>query len=140
MSKRNGQHTNGKHSLTHSNSNEDEESKATPLSTVERPRKDVSTIARRRLSDLDVYPGSKIYPEILKEHFLLEGRLKEDTALRIIREASAILKKENTVLDLQAPLTICGDIHGQFYDLVHLFDVGGPLPDIKYLFLGEKSD
>ncbi len=41
-----------------------------------------------------------------------------------------------TVLLQKCPVTVCGDIHGQFHDLMELFKIGGPNPDTNYLFMG----
>lgn len=48
--------------------------------------------------------------------------------------------RESNVVHVQAPVTVVGDIHGQFYDLIEIFKIGGWCPDTNYLFLGKKKD
>ena len=48
----------------------------------------------------------------------------------------AIVRNEDNVESVRCPVTVCGDIHGQFYDLMELFRIGGDLPDTNYLFMG----
>ncbi|KAF4695321.1 CAAX prenyl protease 1 [Perkinsus olseni] len=51
-----------------------------------------------------------------------------------------ILEEESNVLQLQPPVTVVGDVHGQFHDVIELLTVGGPVPDVNYLFLGDYVD
>ena len=50
------------------------------------------------------------------------------------------LLQESNVQPVSAPVTICGDIHGQWHDLMELFRIGGQAPDTNYLFMGDYVD
>lgn len=78
--------------------------------------------------------------EFLKDFFFKEGRLHESQAIRILEMATNALSQEPNLLEVPAPVTICGDVHGQYYDLMKLFEVGGDPATTKYLFLGDYVD
>ncbi|TNJ30379.1 Serine/threonine-protein phosphatase [Giardia muris] len=74
------------------------------------------------------------------------GRLKrcelptELEAEELAYKAKELFQKEPNVLQVKSPVTIVGDIHGQFYDLRELFSIGGAIPDVHYLFMGDYVD
>lgn len=67
-------------------------------------------------------------------------KLSEEEIHKMCVLATEIFLKENNILIMHSPITICGDIHGQFYDLKKLFEVGGDCPETNYLFLGDFVD
>lgn len=66
--------------------------------------------------------------------------IKESEVKALCDRAKEILINENNVVKVETPLTICGDIHGQFYDLMELIKVGGECPETNYLFMGDFVD
>lgn len=78
--------------------------------------------------------------EAIREHFLRCGVLNCADAIKILNDAAALLREEPNVLVLQDPITICGDVHGQYFDLMTLFEMGGNPVTTQYLFLGDYVD
>ncbi|KAF3625397.1 Serine/threonine-protein phosphatase PP2A-1 catalytic subunit [Capsicum annuum] len=66
--------------------------------------------------------------------------LPEAEVKTLCDQARAILVEEWNVQPVKCPVTVCGDIHGQFYDLIELFRIGGNAPDTNYLFMGDYVD
>ncbi len=86
-------------------------------------------------------------------HFKREGRLSKEHVLDIIKQATLIysmlfppktqyekLESEPNVLTIDDPITVVGDIHGQFYDLFKILEIGGDPEHKKYIFLGDYID
>lgn len=67
-------------------------------------------------------------------------KLGEEEIKLMCEKAKEILSGESNVQKVPCPVTICGDIHGQFFDLLELFRIGGKLPDTNYLFMGDYVD
>ncbi|KAI0470250.1 putative serine/threonine protein phosphatase [Xylaria cf. heliscus] len=66
--------------------------------------------------------------------------IPEAQVREVCHKARELLIEEGNVVTVTAPVTICGDIHGQFHDLMELFRVGGDPPDTNYLFMGDFVD
>ena len=58
----------------------------------------------------------------------------------ICAKAKELLMKESNVVHIAAPVTVVGDIHGQFFDMLEIFKIGGFCPNTNYLFLGKLGN
>eukprot|EP01059_Diplonema_ambulator_P018084 TRINITY_DN3024_c1_g3_i1.p1 TRINITY_DN3024_c1_g3~~TRINITY_DN3024_c1_g3_i1.p1 ORF type:complete len:311 (+),score=38.58 TRINITY_DN3024_c1_g3_i1:112-1044(+) len=66
--------------------------------------------------------------------------LTEHQISQLCEKARDVFSMESNVHLVQAPVTVCGDVHGQFHDLIELFKIGGRPPDTNYLFMGDYVD
>jgi len=84
-----------------------------------------------------------IINRLLEVRYVRPGKLVDltDEEIRQLCSASrAIFLDQPNLLEIVAPVKICGDIHGQYGDLLRIFEYGGFPPDSNYLFLGDYVD
>ncbi|KAL8130483.1 hypothetical protein V2J09_019638 [Rumex salicifolius] len=87
---------------------------------------------------------SNVLDDIVKR--LLEGKggkqvqLSEGEIRQLCVNARNVFLSQPNLLSVRAPIRICGDIHGQYQDLLRLFEIGGYPPNANYLFLGDYVD
>jgi len=87
----------------------------------------IDGIIDKLLAARDKKPGSNV-------------ALSSDEVTHVIEQSTSIILAQPSLLELEAPIQICGDIHGQFHDLLRLFEHCGFPPDANYLFLGDYVD
>lgn len=90
--------------------------------------------------DLDI---DRIIDKLLEVRGCKPGKqvnLAESDIRTLCVKARDIFISQPILLELEAPIKICGDIHGQYYDLLRLFEYGGFPPESNYLFLGDYVD
>jgi serine/threonine-protein phosphatase PP1 catalytic subunit len=97
-------------------------------------------------SSLDAPPECNIdhiLEQLLSVRGLRPGRavnLTEQEIGFLCKTAKDIVIAQPMLLEMSAPIKICGDVHGQYYDLLRLFEYGGLPPEANYLFLGDYVD
>ena len=94
------------------------------------------------LTEDELFNSSTGLPSIslLKKHLQNQGRVDERCALRLVEGAQQIFQSEPNIVEIEQPVTIVGDIHGQFYDFITILSLGGEPATTRYLFLGDYVD
>ena len=94
-------------------------------------------------------PAELLYPhkekerpdwKLLKDFLLKEGHITKVQCTKMIKDTMAVFKKEPNLVKIPEPIVIVGDIHGQFFDFIHMLEKAGDPSDINYLFLGDYVD
>lgn len=83
--------------------------------------------------------GTKDLDSQIERLFKME-QLTETEVRDLCVKVREVLKEESNVVPVAAPVTVCGDIHGQFNDLMELFMIAGKPPDTNFLFMGDYVD
>uniref|UniRef100_A0A914HTA2 Serine/threonine-protein phosphatase n=1 Tax=Globodera rostochiensis TaxID=31243 RepID=A0A914HTA2_GLORO len=63
-----------------------------------------------------------------------------DDVRLLCETTSKVLREQPSLVEIQPPVVVCGDIHGQFADLKRIFAMDGFPSDKKYVFLGDYVD
>jgi len=63
------------------------------------------------------------------------SHLPELDMKKLCDQVKNILLEESNIQPVSSPVTICGDIHGQFWDLLELLRKGGDVPKTSYIFM-----
>ena len=79
---------------------------------------------------MTVYNYDAWIAELLLCHFLAEAEM-----LLLCNRVRSLLLEESNIQPVSSPVTICGDIHGQFWDLLELLRRGGSVPETSYIFM-----
>ena len=94
-----------------------------------------------RMAEADKLNIDSIIARLLEVRGSRPGKnvqLTENEVRGLCLKSREIFLSQPILLELEAPLKICGDIHGQYYDLLRLFEYGGFPPESNYLFLGKS--
>lgn len=97
------------------------------MEATAQPELDLDALIERLLAVRKEAPGTMV-------------ELKESEILALISQCRQVFLEQPMLLELDAPVKICGDIHGQYYDLLRVFEWGGHPPQSNYLFLGDYVD
>lgn len=82
----------------------------------------------------------KIIIKLVKKKKKKTKILTEQEIQLLCKKCKKIFAEQDVLLNLSSPIKVCGDIHGQYYDLLRLFGFGGYPPNSSYLFLGDYVD
>lgn len=77
---------------------------------------------------------------MLKDFLCREGPVSKPQTVRLLKSSLELFKKEPNLCQLDEPICVVGDIHGQYSDLLNMISKAGEPGTLNYLFLGDYVD
>lgn len=111
----------------------------------DRPIKDLPPFVNQAIDDTLLFQRNDEGKEIpnwriLEDFMSKEGPLLKSQVMKLLTMGTEVLKNEPNLVKIPEPVVVVGDIHGQYYDLVHMLNKAGDPSKLNYLFLGDYVD
>jgi serine/threonine-protein phosphatase PP1 catalytic subunit len=97
-------------------------------------------VADQNFLELDGLIGSLTDLKFAKPSEFSAMAISEQTLRNLCQVAKEVFEEQPMLLDVSSPMKIAGDIHGQFFDLLRMFEYCGSPAETNYLFLGDYVD
>lgn len=102
---------------------------------------DCPTLISRPLPDDKLFNnGKEPNWKVLKELLCREGPVTKSQCLKILQQTLNMLKAEPNLAQIDEPICVVGDLHGQYFDLLNMISKAGEPGTLNYLFLGDYVD
>jgi hypothetical protein len=106
-----------------------------PLRPFQSPKPSSALHSTRRACDQILCPMPQYTPDKWIEQLMKCQHLPEADMKILCDRVRCILMEESNIQPVSSPVTICGDVHGQFWDVLELLRKGGEVPETSYIFM-----
>lgn len=102
--------------------------------------KQCPSLINQPMSDSQLFKNDIPDWKLLKDFMQREGPVTKTQCMRLLRMAYNIFKSEPNMVQIDEPICVVGDLHGQYFDLLNMISKAGEPGTINYLFLGDYVD
>lgn len=98
-------------------------------------------IINKALDDSQLWSdGDKPNWKLLKDFLAREGPITKPQIMRLLMATLQLFSSEANLVQIEEPICVVGDIHGQYADLLNMISKAGEPGSLNYLFLGDYVD
>ena len=97
-------------------------------------------IINKPVSDSELWNGDVPNWRLLKDYLAREGPMTKEQIIKFLMKTLQLLQTESNLVQIEEPICVVGDIHGQYADLLNMISKAGEPGSLNYLFLGDYVD